>query len=1260
MSTEAFNSDNPFPGLRAFASGEADRFFGRQQQVGELAQRLTRSQFIAVSGNSGCGKSSLVKAGLLHDLSTRSASPDALSWRTAIMLPGDQPISNLSIALSAGLNSSDEKMGVGPLYGAFKLGGLGLCAAVRQARLAPNTRVLLVVDQFEELFRLKQADPNEASAFVKLLLNAALDPESPISVIITLRSNSLGYCADFNGLPEAINQGLYMVPKLTRDQRKDAIVGPVELRSRQISPRLVQRILNDVSDDFDDLPIMQHALSRTWSFWVAQCQGARPIDLEDYQAIGTTTDAISKHANQAAEEMPRQEVVERVFRALTVRGPQGEGMRRPLPFDRLCDIVAGERHAVENVVKRFSRPDTAFLRINPDAPLTASSIVDISHESLIRQWHRLSKWIHAEAESLEILKRLVDSARRRKSQGGSLWRGRELKEALKWQKVEAPTENWAELYLQELGVEAWQSAKYFLQASRRRSWCRKVGLAVAALFALLLPLALSWLNQSHSGKLTTKAIMSLDQDPTRSAHLARAAIDRDSKNELAGATLRQSLSYLEIAHTVKIIEPCETTSMSNAGKQRCDPVRDIRYSPDGSQLLVAAGKTVTMFDPKDFQQKGTRIAKNANVLQAWLINSNRSLVTKTEDMKIQIQQLDDTVERSLACPDDKPVWAIAPSPDDRHLAIGCHDGEVLVWDVTQMDKKPIQHKRDGKEPVSVTALDFSADGTYLASGDAGGKIQVWKLGEAGVWADRTGPGGKKRLPLEHSAEAIRSVHFFKDDSNILVTAGDNNQAIVWKLNLERAILTKEARQKTSHWPLQHERAVIDAKFFPAQNGEQHHVYTLSGKNAQRWMNETNDPKQIREHDDWVRDVSASQDGKLLVTACADGTGRIWSTRSGPPIAVLRGHRGSVNRAIFSPIGDAVFTASDDGTVRVWNFRAPEVLASLNDWALGAAFDSNGARVAITHETVTPCILELSNQNTCPDSNVTRTDFDNNAFSHPSWSNDGKYLVGNMMKNKLDQAAKPVLWEIAKNKNFESIALKQGFTAVFRSGADELLTLNLDGRLSLWDAKNLEDPNLRPLLEFGSAGGGGYLPAISPDGQWIALINGKEIDLWHRSENTKEPTKLVGHDGPVKSFRFSNDSSRLLSASEDRTARIWSISKIPTTFVELHGGHAGAVYSASFDPTGEWVVTSGADGIIIFWNAKTGLRHVSLRWHSEGVNSVEFSPNGQSILSASDDGTVKLGKCESCTLSLNALKARVPNLAILSTEDTKELEREIER
>src|SRR5262249_9520275 len=165
---------------------------------------------------------------------------------------------------------------------------------------------------------------------------------------------------DFRDLPEAINRGQYLVPRLTREQRKEAIVKPIEFRGFKIAPRLVQRLLNDITDDFDDLPIMQHVLTRTWQRWAVASEGARAIDLADYEATGSAAEALSNHADEAFTSLTGLGVVvERAFRALTERVAEGIEIRRPLSFEQLCGVTGCEKADVETVVERFRRPDTA-------------------------------------------------------------------------------------------------------------------------------------------------------------------------------------------------------------------------------------------------------------------------------------------------------------------------------------------------------------------------------------------------------------------------------------------------------------------------------------------------------------------------------------------------------------------------------------------------------------------------------------------------------------------------------------------------------------------------------------------------------------------------------------------------------------------------------------------------------------------------------------------------------------------------------------
>ncbi|MGD8938996.1 MAG: RDD family protein [Gammaproteobacteria bacterium] len=531
LDAERLAAANPYPGLRSFEPEESDRFFGRQQQIATLVERLAQVPLIAVAGASGCGKSSLVKAGLINELKRRHEIDDETEWRTLVMKPGNQPIKNLAAALTTALASVPAEVGAGlvdadgldplqrrsaSLCGQLRLGERALVEVVRLAKLPAGTRVLVVVDQFEEIFRFKRlADPEEASAFVKLLLQAASDSGSGVSVVLTLRSDTLGGCADFPGLPEMVSAGGYLVPRLSRTQRKQAIIGPAELRGAQIAPRLVQRLLTDVSDDFDDLPVMQHALSRTWRHWAEACSGSRAIDLEDYQAIGGGSGALSKHADEVCASLgplgAAGGTVERVFRALTERLAGGIEVRRPVELGELCAIcgdgTAQANADVVRVVERYRRSDTAFLLPASNVALGHDSVIDISHESLIRNWTKLRGWLDEEAESARIYERLASTAALKAKGEASLYGQPELGVALAWRERHSPNQAWAQRYQGDF-VQAMDflddSQEQELATEAARSRRKRIsGTALAAAFLVLLVGTLGWVGNEVS--LSTEA-----------------------------------------------------------------------------------------------------------------------------------------------------------------------------------------------------------------------------------------------------------------------------------------------------------------------------------------------------------------------------------------------------------------------------------------------------------------------------------------------------------------------------------------------------------------------------------------------------------------------------------------------------------------------------------------------------------------------------------------------------------------------------------
>ncbi|MFL2479325.1 MAG: ATP-binding protein, partial [Verrucomicrobiales bacterium] len=238
------NLPNPFPGLRPFQSDEEHLFFGRESQTLELLQLLRDNRFVGVIGTSGSGKSSLVRCGLLSELYGGSFLEAGTDWEVAVMNPGGGPFNQLSKSLvDADIYDSEEADINLKLNATLRRSRLGLVEAIRQAKLPEGTNFLLVVDQFEEIFRYSEAGEEEGEAaddFISMILEAAKQSNIPIYVIITMRSDYIGDCSKFEGLPEEINEGEYLIPRLSREEYKSVIEGPVRVGGAKLAPRLLQ------------------------------------------------------------------------------------------------------------------------------------------------------------------------------------------------------------------------------------------------------------------------------------------------------------------------------------------------------------------------------------------------------------------------------------------------------------------------------------------------------------------------------------------------------------------------------------------------------------------------------------------------------------------------------------------------------------------------------------------------------------------------------------------------------------------------------------------------------------------------------------------------------------------------------------------------------------------------------------------------------------------------------------------------------------
>ena len=290
--------------------------------------------------------------------------------------------------------------------------------------------------------------------------------EVPIYVVLTMRSDFIGECGQFEGLAEMVNRGEFLIPRLNREQYKRVIEGPIKVAGGQIAPRLLQRLLNDLGQEPDQLPCLQHALMRTWDVWAGKGD-ALALDLDDYQRVGKMSEAMSLHADEIYDSLAsdrQRELCQGIFQALTVEESNSRGIRRPQRLGRLCQILDVPAEELLPIIDAYRRSGVTFLMPSPEVALTDQTIIDISHESLMRAWTRLRQWVEKETQAAGIYHRLSESAALNQQGKAALYRDPELGIALAWREARRPNAAWAEWYR-----PGFSTAIEFLEASQQAS-----------------------------------------------------------------------------------------------------------------------------------------------------------------------------------------------------------------------------------------------------------------------------------------------------------------------------------------------------------------------------------------------------------------------------------------------------------------------------------------------------------------------------------------------------------------------------------------------------------------------------------------------------------------------------------------------------------------------------------------------------------------------------------------------------------------------
>jgi hypothetical protein len=602
----------PYPGLRPFEAYETHLFFGRDGCVDEMVARLGQRRFLAVLGSSGTGKSSLVRTGLFSGLEMGLLPGAGSRWLIAEFRPGGNPLCNLAEALLKAENKARKKprpteIEIASLQTRFEQQGpRELIKWCQEGHLGDDTNLLVVVDQFEELFRYQSDDDREqAQALVSLLLESrwprgTLSPRAsdlPIYVAITMRSEYLGACTLLQGLAEAINEGTYLTPRMKRRECEEAIIGPARVCGIEVEPRLVARLLNDLADfapwgdekiedqlsvlarRADQLPLMQHALNRIWHRARKQRRtGTEEITLKlaDYHGL---EQELNDHAEEVFGQLDVsvQPTAELVFRAVTLGTTVANAVRRPTRFGELLKICGPKSEgAVRAVLGAFGPGSAQFLtsdRSQAGEQVPEDVTINIAHESLIRQWKRLSRWLEDEGRASHEWRLLKERAERKDLLS---WRG--LVDALAFRNVSKPAFAWT-----------WRSLMDSLNfRSVTRPWAERYGGGFDRVTWLIKKSAWRQFRRALIGLVAVAAVLSL------------AAYSYQKNQEFVGAKKAAITSAQKLLDHLKVSLPRGDITLNGAnnilqvaqdivGQQQ----RDLERTSEYIRLLVNVGSTAS-------------------------------------------------------------------------------------------------------------------------------------------------------------------------------------------------------------------------------------------------------------------------------------------------------------------------------------------------------------------------------------------------------------------------------------------------------------------------------------------------------------------------------------------------------------------------------------------------------------------------------------------------------------------------------------------
>ncbi|MFK4104956.1 helix-turn-helix domain-containing protein [Streptomyces sp. NPDC019531] len=1038
----------------------------------------------------------------------------------------------------------------------------------RDDREPPPARLVLLVDQFEEVFTLC-SDEAERRAFIRVLCALSTpdpteDAESraaPSAVVLGMRADFTGRCLDHPELAAVFAAGLFVLRPMTVRELRESITRPARQAGLVLAPGLVQLLLRDVglrSDptaaphgpqpadgpaDRDEsapappgaLPLLSHALMATW-----QRGDGRTLTITDYEHSGGIQGAVARTAETGFARLypAEQAMIRQALVRLVQLGDGSEETRRRLNRAVLLEQLP-DPTAAATALDAFVR--ARLITVDRDT-------VEITHEALLHVWPRLRGWIHADRAGLLIRQQLADAAgewERERRDPSLLYRGPRLSAVTEWARDVADR---AELGPREAEFfEASRAEELRRQESDRRQARRQRRLL--AVLAVLLGLAVTAgglayqqrseaLRQSRvtlSQSLAVRSTAMASAQPEAALLLAAEAYRTEPTTEARGALLSTQAQYFAgrlTGHSGPVnavaFAPEDqllatgssdgTVRLWRTAGRRQDAVfavggkvRSVAFGLDGRTLAAgvsgATGGTVRVWDVAARRVVAT-LTTNAPVRAVAYTPDGRTLASAGSDGTITLWQATGR-HRPIAtfAGHGDGVNALAFSPDGRTLASGGSDHTVRLWDVIRRRSVAVLTGHTAE----VLGVAFAPDGRTVASGGADRVVRLWdtaRLRSAGT--------------LTGTSDDVNAVSFTPDSTTVIGAAGDGAVRL-WDVRSHRITTTLSG----------HTDYVLGVAVDPGGT-----LLATAGFDESVVLWDLSRSALTARPFTEVWHAAFSPDGRTLATADADHTVRLWDVARRRSLAVLRGHTGAVFSVAFAPDGRTLASAGSGGALRLWDVARRRSLAVLRGHT-GAVFSV-------------------------------------------AFAPDGRTLAS----AGLDGTVR--LWDVAGGRLLTTFTGHTDFVnaVAFSRDGRVLASASDDLTVRLWDV-----PRRQPLATLTGHTGAVRAVAFAPDGRTLASSgNDGSVRLWDYVRHRALVT-LTGHTGSARGLAFAPDGRTLASSGNDRTVRLWDTRK--QGLLATLTGHTSAVWGVAFAPDGRTLASSGIDGSVRLWNPDVRAREADV-------------------------------------------------------------------